>query len=880
MRKLRASLIRLAGLFDKKRRDTDLAAEFDSHLAFHIDDNIRAGMGYEEARRAALLKLGGIEAAKQLYRDRRGLPMIETILQDLKYAARALRAKPGFTLIAVATLALGIGANTAIFSAINAVLLRPLPYKNPDRLAMLWLDNRRLGLHEDLTSYPNYEDWKKSTTFQDMAGFVPGDGIVTSLDEPVRLISSYVNWNFFSVLGVSPAMGRTFTPDEDQPNKDLVVIISDGVWKRHFGSDPHILGRMLELNGSRCRIIGVMPAGFAFPTKDTQLWKTLAMTPRGRGNRGGFFLSVIGRMKPGVTLERARAEMSSIGQHLEQQYPDTNRGYGVWVVPLLAQTVGSTRQVLFVLLGAVTFVLLIACANVANLLLGRGAARGREIAVRAALGAGRRRIIRQLLTESVLLSTISGIIGLGVAFWGMRGLVLLAPKDLPRVNDITIDARVLVFTAAVCLLSAIIFGMAPALRVSGVDLNDALREGGRSVAGGMRSRFVRSGITVVEIAFSMILLAGAGLMIRTLLNLRSVNPGFQTENVLTWRVSRSQAQARQPDQLSAFYRDVLHRLQSIPEIQSAGVISDVFLSITPNSAGFTVEGKPSPPPEQQIEATMDSISPNYFQTMRVPLIKGRFFDDRDGKDTTPAVIINETMARRFWLGEDPIGKRFKWGPADSKSPWMTIVGVVADMRRQGMDKLARCETFSPLEQRLTRRSTLVVRTSSDPLKLAGVIRSEIRAVDKGAILYELSTVADQIGDSLSQRRFETLLLGLFAFIALTLAAIGIYGVVFQSVSQRISEIGIRVALGAQKYDLLRMILGEVVALVFGGAAIGELAALALTRSLSAVLYAVTATDPFTYVAVFVLLAFVAVLAAFIPAGRATRVDPVHALRYE
>jgi putative ABC transport system permease protein len=880
MRRLRALLIRLTGLFRRKSAEQDLTAEVESHLEMHIEDNIRAGMSFEEARRDALKRLGGIHLAKEVYRDRRSLPMLETLLQDLRYAFRTLRDKPGFTFVAVATLALGIGANTAIFSAINAVLLRPLPYKNPDRLAMLWMDNRRLGLHEDLTSYPNYEDWKKSTVFEDMAGFVPGDAIITSLEEPARVITAYVNWNFFGVLGVAPAMGRTFTSDEDLPNKDQVVVLSDGLWKRQFGSDPHVLDKTIEFNGTRYRIIGVMPASFAFPSKNTQLWKTLAMTPRGRGNRGGFFLSVIGRLKPGVTIERARAEMSGIGKRLEAQYPNTNRGYGVWVVPLLAQTVGSMRQVLLVLLGAVAFVLLIACANVANLLLGRGAARGREIAVRAALGAGRRRIVRQLLTESALLSSIAGVCGLAIAFGGMRGLVLLAPKDLPRISEIMIDGRVLIFTAAVSLLAAILFGMAPAWRVSGVDLNDALREGGRSLAGGLRSRFVRSGITIAEVCFSMILLSGAGLMIRTLLNLRSVNPGFQTGNILTWRIAPSRAKFTQPPQVAAFYKDVLERLRSIPAVQSAAVISDVFLSITPNSGNFAVEGKPTPPPEQQIEATTDAISANYFQTMRVRLIKGRFFDARDGTGTTPVVLINETMARRTWPGENPVGKRFKWGGPDSTAPWMTVVGVVADTRRQGIDKLARCETFSPLEQMPTRRKTLVVRTSSDPLKLAGLIRSEVRAVDKDTVLFELSTIADQIGDSLAQRRFETLLLGLFALVALALAAIGIYGVVFQSVSQRINEIGIRIALGAQKSDLLRMVIGEVFTLVLTGALLGVGAALALTRALSTVLYSVTATDPLTYIVMFLLLASVAALAGLIPARRAATVDPIHALRYE
>ncbi|MGI8743134.1 MAG: ABC transporter permease [Bryobacteraceae bacterium] len=813
--------------------------------------------------------------------------MLEThftqgLAQDLRTGLRLLRKSPTFTLVAMATLALGIGANTAIFSAINAVLLRPLPYKDPAGLAMLWLDNRRLGLHEDLTSYPNFEDWKKQNhVFDDMAGFVPSDTILTGLEEPARAIEALVNWNLFSVMGVPPALGRSFTADDDQPDKNRVVILSNGLWKRQFASDSHALGKTIELDGKPHQIVGVMPGGFAFPSKETQLWKPLGLSPRSRANRGGFFLSVIGRLKPGIAVGQARTEMGAIGARLEAQYPNSNKGYGVWVVPLLAQVVGTMRQVLLVLVGAVAFVLLIACANVANLFLGRGASREREIAVRAALGAGRGRLIRQLLTESAVLSLIAGGVGLAIALWGIRGLVLLAPKDLPRLDEIAINGRVLAFTLAVSVLAGIFFGIVPALRASRVDLNEGLREGGRTLAGGLRSRYVRSGLTIAEVAFSMILLAGAGLMIRSLLSLQSINPGFQTGNVLTWRISPSRSKYPQAPQVAAFYSDMLRRLQAIPGVEAAAAITDVFLSITPNSAGFTVEGHPSPPPEQQIEATIDSVSPNYFQAMRAPLLKGRFFDERDGKDTAPVVLINDTMARRFWPGEDPVGKRFRFGDPDrSKAPWLTVAGVVGDMRRQGMDKVARSETFVSMIQRPARGMTVVVRASSDPLKLAGLIRSEVRGLDKDAVLFERSTIADQIGDSLAQRRFETLLLGLFSLIALTLAALGIYGVVYQSVSQRTNEIGIRIALGAQKRDLLRMVMGEGLVLVCAGAFIGMLVALALTRTLTSLLYSVKPTDPITYAAVFLLLAGAAMLASVIPARRATEIDPMAALRHE
>ena len=871
---------RFMNLFRRDRVRDETDEELGFHLEARVRENLAKGLTPEEARQDAMHRFGGRLQAREKTRDADLLVGLETIAKDIRFAFRNLRKNPGVTAVTTLSLALGIGANTAIFSAIHAILLRPLPYKDPGRLAMLWLDNRRLGLHEDLTSYPNYEDWKKNRAFVDLAGFVPTDSILTGLEEPARVSDALITSNFFSVLGVQPAVGRSFRLEEQEPDRGRVVILSHGLCQRQFASDPLVLGKTIELNGRPHQIVGVMPAGFAFPSKDTQLWRPLAQTPQQRANRGGFFLSVVGRLKPGITWEQARTEMTGIGMYLEAQYPDLDKGYGVWVVPMLDQVVGKMREALLVLLGAVAFVLLIACVNAANLFLGRGAVRDREIAVRAALGAGRARLVRQLLTESTVLSIIAGGLGLATAFWGIRALVLLAPPDLPRLDEISIDGPVLAFTLVVSAMAGILFGIVPALRISRVDLNEALREGGRSLAGGKRLRYVRSGLTVAEVAFSMILLTGGGLMIRSLLSLQSIHPGFRTDNVLTWRISVSRSKYTKGPQVTAFYNELLGRLQSIPGVQGAAAITDIFLSITPNSAGFTVEGHPSPPPEQQIEATTDSISPNYFQTMGVPLIRGRFFDQHDGRDTLPVVLINETMARRFWPNEDAVGKRFKFGDPDPKTPWLTVVGVVGDMRRQGMDKQARSETFLPIAQEPSRGLTLVIHTASDPAKAADVVRNQVRALDKSTVLFERSTIADQIGDSLSQRRFETLLLGLFSLLALILATVGIYGVVFQSVSQRINEIGIRVALGAGKSSLLRMIVGESLNLVGMGAIIGGLAAFAISRALSSFLYSVTAADPITYLAVVLLLAVAAVLASVIPAQRATSVDPIHALRYE
>ncbi|HUI55852.1 MAG TPA: ABC transporter permease [Bryobacteraceae bacterium] len=871
---------RLFNLFRRERVDAEAEEEAQFHLVARMEENLARGMSLEDARRDAARRFGGGLQARERSRDADLVIWLDTLARDIRFAFRNLAKNRGVTLVAALSLALGIGANTAIFSAIHAILLRPLPYPEPGRLAMLWMDNRRLGLHEDLTSFPNYEDWKKSRVFEDLAGFVPSEVILTGLEEPARIPGAAVTWNFLSVLGVPPMLGRNFTAEEDQAGQAQVVILSYGLWQREFGGDRHVVGKTIEIGNKPYSVVGVMPADFAFPTKDSQLWRPLGLSATDRAHRDGYFLSVIGRMRPGVTRERAQAEMAAVGARLEAQYPDSNKGYGVWVVPLLEQVVGTMRQVLLVLLGAVAFVLLIACVNVANLFLGRGAARGREIAVRAALGAGRIRLVRQLLTESAVLSLFAGVLGLAIALFGIRGLVLLAPKDLPRLDQIAIDVPVLVFTLAVSLVAAILCGMLPALRVSGVDLNEALREGGRSLAGGKRSRHMRSALTVAEIAFSMILLTGAGLMIRSLLRLQSIHPGFRTENVLTWRIAPSRTKFPSRPQVVGFYADLLQRLQSIPSVLGAGATSDIFLSETPNSASFSVEGRPDPPPEQQIEATRDTISLNYFQTMGVTLIRGRFFNEHDGPDSTPVVIINETMAKRFWPGEDAVGRRYKLGDADSHAPWLTVVGIVADMRRQGLEKLARCETFLPMAQRPAIGMAVVVHTASDPAKVVGPVRDAARALDKSAVMFERSTIADQIGESLSQRRFETLLLGLFSLLALTLAAVGIYGVVYQSVSQRTNEIGIRVALGARKSGLLGMVVGETLARVGLGAVLGGAAALVLSRTLSSFLYAVTAADPLTYAAVMVLLLLAAALASLIPARRATGVDPVEALRYE
>lgn len=859
------------------RKDSDLDAEVRSYIDLLTDEKVRSGMTPVEARRAALIEAGKIEHVKEDVREAKPGLLLRNIAGDLRYGFRILRNSPGFTTVVILSLALGIGANVAIFSAINAILLRPLPYKDPDRLAMLWLDNRRLNLHEDLTSYPNFEDWRSQNhVFEAMSGFTSNDFALGGTEEPLRVDGAIVDAKFFPVLGVSPTLGRVFTESEDQPGHDTVAIISDGLWRTHFGGDPQVIGRTILLNDQSCTVIGVMPPEFGFPTKLVQIWKPLAVPQRAKASRGGFWMSVVGRLKPGIGIEKARAEMSAIGTRLEMQYPDNNRGYGVYVKPLLAHVVGNVRYVLYILLAAVSFVLMIACANVANLLLARGAAREREMALRSAIGAGRKRLITQLLTEGVALSLLAGTLGYFLAFAGIRLLPYVAPKGLPRLDEITMDARVLAFSALVSIVSAIIFGLTPALRISRVDLNDALREGGRSLTGGMRSQRLRTALMIAEVALAVVLLTGGGLMVRSLLALQNVQPGFRAEGVLTMHVSVPRSKYPEGAQAIAWFESVLARIQAVPGVESAGLVSDIFLSATPNSGNFSVEGHPDPPPEQRIEATVDTVSPGYFSTMGTPLVQGRFFTLSDSDGKTPVVIVNQSMAKRFWPSEDPIGRRFRFG----NRPWMTVVGVVADQRRQGLERPARAETFLPFRQRPGRGLYVVIRMTGDPMRLAGLIRSEIRSLEKSAIIDHVETLEQQLSASLLLRRFETKLLTALACVALLLAAIGIYGVTYYSVAQRTHELGVRIALGAKTATLLRMVVGQAVRTTAIGAVVGLAASLALVRSLSNMLYGVSFTDPLTIAAVLLVLGLIAALASYVPARRATNVDPMIALRWE
>jgi putative ABC transport system permease protein len=623
-----------------------------------------------------------------------------------------------------------------------------------------------------------------------------------------------------------------------------------------------------------------MPAGFRFPDRDDEVYLPLALDQKSKARRGSFGYHVIGRLKPGVRLEKAKAEMATIASRLEEQYRNILEGYGVNLVPLHRQVVGRVEVALWVLLGIVASVLLIACANVANLLLARAAVREREIAIRTALGAGRRRLVKQLLTESMLLGFLGGSVGLLIAFWGLKALVAISPEDIPRLDQIGMDGRVLAFTLGISLLTGLVFGLVPALQASKFDLNESLKEGGRSSTGGIQGRRVRSLLVVFEIAASLILLIGAGLMIRSFMRLQEVNLGFNPDRLLTMNLQLSRTKFPEGRQVATFYNDLFRRVESLPGVKSVGATSAIFIEALPNSSNFTIEGRPPLPAAEQIEAPLDSVSPNYFRTMGIRLLKGREFNDRDGPDSPNVVIINNTFSQRFWPVEDPLGKRFKFGGPDSRAPWLSIVGVVADMRRTGFEADVRCETFLPYSQNPVRFATLVVRTANDPLKLAATVRDAIWAMNADQPVSHIGTVDQLLDQMMAQRRLNMVLFGIFAGVALILAAVGIYGITSYSVTQRTHEIGIRMTLGADSGDVLRLILGHGALLASTGVAVGLIGALLLTRVMSSLLYEVSATDPTTFAVISLILITVALLASYVPAHRATKVDPMVALRYE
>jgi putative ABC transport system permease protein len=872
---------RLRGLFEHQRPERELDDEIRFHLQMQIEDNLKAGMTPEEARYAARRSFGAIEPMKETYRERRAFTVIETMAQDMRYAMRTLRRSPGFTATCVATLALAIGANTAMFSVLNAVLFRPLPYRFPEQLAMLWTENPSRNFREGRSAYWNVELWRRqSKRFADMAVFDPVSITLTSADRAEKISVVRTSPGFFRLLDVQPLLGRVFS-DEQAEARQRLALISYGFWQARFGGSQDALGATIELDGVPSQIIGILPAGFQFAGQNVDVWQPHTMFPDWeirRAARGADSWFVIGRLRPDVTFEQAQAEMSGIANRLDQQLPALERKRGISVAPLSLHLAGPrARSALWMLTGAVLCVLLIAATNVASLSLARGAGREREIAIRAALGASRARIVRQLLAESLTLAVMSGLLGLFVAMAGIRLILAVKPGDLARLNEVSLDPRVLACALALCLLTGILVGLAPAISMVRRNLISAVHEGGRGSAGGIAIGGIRRSLVIAEFALALVLLAGAGLLIRSLWSARNVDPGFRPERVLSMQIRTPALMAA--TQRANFYNRVLERIESLPGVSGAGFIGDLFIGSDPEQI-LTTEGEARAISERR-HVRRDEVSAGLFRALNVPLLRGRFFSAEDGPDSPRVAIVNDAMARRLWSGRDPVGKRFKLGAGDSAKLWFTVVGVVGDMRRQGLENEPIPQIFEPLAQNPSGSGSILIRTYvDDPLKMSGTIQAAVREVEKHAPVYGVTTLENRLGAFLTPRRFQTSLVAGFSAVALLIAAIGIYGLIQYSIAARTREIGIRIAVGAQAGAIFRMIVGEGLKLSLTGLALGLAGALALSRAGSSLLFGVTASDPLTFVTVSLLLIAVAAAACYFPARRAMKVDPVEALRHE
>jgi putative ABC transport system permease protein len=803
------------------------------------------------------------------------------LLKDIHYALRLLLKRPGFTIVAVVTLALGIGANTAIFSVVNSVLFAPLPYEEPEKLVVVWDRQVISNETQQPVAVANFLDWREqNNVFEQLSILRLGPFNLTHNGETERVTGARVSSNFYTLLRVKPLIGRAFLETEDQPGAEPVALISYGLWQRRYGADPQLVGKSVQVDGIPYTVIGVLPRGVNYPTADTDLVTPFIPQPR-EMHRSIHFLRALGRLRPGVSMEQARAAMDTIAARLEQQYPDTNTGWRVELVPLHEQLVGKIRPALLVLLGAVGCVLLIACANVANLLLARAAGRRVELAVRTALGASRSQLIRQLLTESVLLSLCGGLVGLLLAVWGVPVLTRLSSGSIPRVEEIGISYRVLGFTVLVSLLTGLIFGILPAWQSSTSKLTDTLREGRRGTGGGLLHKRVLNVLVVTEVALALVLLVGAGLMIRSFISVRQVSPGYDPKGVLTAGVGLSPIKYPNLPEQAAFYQNLLARLEQLPGVVAVAGVSRLPVVAAISSSNFTIQGRPVAIGHEPA-ANVRLTSPGYFQTMGIPLSQGRDFNARDTKDSPDALIINQVMAERFWPGENPLGKFIQLSA--ERTRWREVVGVVGNEKLSGLDNEIGPAIYVPLTQNsfpnAMRQIFIVARTEGEPMSLASVIQKELRAIDEQQALFQIRTLDEVISNSLAQRRFNSLLMVIFAALAGLLAAVGIYGVIAYSVTQRTHEIGVRLALGAQPFDVLKMVLGQGVRLSLVGIALGLVASFALTRVLSSLLYGVSATDPITFLGIPLLLTAVALLASYLPARRATKVDPMIALRYD
>jgi putative ABC transport system permease protein len=886
-------------------REAEIIEELTQHLEDRYKELVSGGATEEEAQRKVLQEMSDEDLlARGLRRVEQEVPQeplvpgggdrgnfLRTIWQDIRYGLRMFAKNPGFSAVAVLTLALGIGANTAIFTVLNTVVLRPLPFKDPGQLVRVGESDLHEAPRIGEVSYPNFLDWKaENHVFEGMAVFHTGAFTLIGANEAVHLEGAVVSSDLFSLLGVFPTMGRNFSQNEDQPaggSTGRPVIVSWESWQARFAADPGVLGTVINLDNNSFTVVGVMPKGFQFPiqAEPAQLWVTIGTDaektdekPPATAEREARYLQVVARLKPKVTLAEARADMAVVASHLEKEYPGPDSSTGAWLVPELGAVVGDFKAELFITFAAVGFVLLIGCANVANLLLVKATARKKEIAIRAALGANRSRIARQMVTESLLLSVIGASLGLMLAIWGTRVFASLNPLQLPRLMETGLDAWVLGFAVLLTLLTGLLFGLAPAARASKADLTEGLREGGG--LGGITGRLtLRNALVVGEIALALVLAAGAGLLAESLRYLTAVHPGFDPHNVLTFNVDLPGTRYSFQQRIE-FYRDLIVRLKALPEVEAASAIAGLPFGGQGMACSFKIEGHPTPKGEY-FDTDFHAVAAGYFRTMKIPLVQGRDFTERDDLKATPVVIINQTLARRFFPRANPVGKRIR--PAISngyrEAPMREIVGVVADVQGRGLARPPAPDVYVP-EAQSGMVMTGVVRTKMDPRGLVGAVRSEVRGLDKQLPLYDVMTLDQYLATAVSDSRFNALVLGLFAALALVLTAIGIYGVVSYTVAQRTHEIGLRMALGAGQSDALKLILTQAFFLALAGVVAGLIGAFGLTRFLASLLYEVKPDDPATLTAISLLIMGVALFASYIPARRATKVDPMVALRYE
>jgi putative ABC transport system permease protein len=805
---------------------------------------------------------------------------MDSILRDLKFSIRSLLKRPALTFIAILTLGIGIGANSAIFSMVNALLLKPLPFPDPDRIVALWDKVPSRGVERNEVTVANYLDWRaQNKSFEQLGIYRWWSTNLTGAETPERVQGFLVTPNFLEITGVKPIMGRGFLPEEDQPGKDTVVLLTYTLWQRRFGADPNIVSKTISTNGIQRTVVGVLPPDFNYP-KGGEIYAPLAITPELARSRDNHSYLGIGRLKAGVSLAAAQADLDTIATQLEKQYPETNTGRGVVIYPVLADTVRMYATAIWVMMGAVGFVLLIGCANVANLMLARALSRQREIALRAALGASRWRIIRQLLTESVILGLAGGFLGVLIAYWTVDAIRAANPGEAARFaagwSHLGINLPVLIFTLVVSVLSGVLFGLAPALQLSKADLNSTLKEGARQASGSHRLRGL---LVISEVALSLMLLVSAGLLLRSFLQLVKTDPGFDSENLMTMSLVLPAAKYKEEPQRVTFYSDLVKRVEALPGITSAALVSHLPLGGSNSSTSLLIEGIPEPPPGQEFSARYRVCTPNYFQTMGIPVLKGRAFTEQDRAGSQLAVIVNETFARKFWPDTDPIGQRVRYTGPLAENPWMQVVGVVQDVKHE-MDLPVTPDFYTPHAQDAWSSMVLVAKTKVEPAAMAAPMRQEVWALDKDQPVFDVHTMREVRAISLALHSFSSILLSIFAGVAVLLAAIGIYGVMFYAVIQRTQEIGIRMALGARAFDVLKLILRNGMSLALIGVAVGLLGSYGLTRLLASLLFGVTPTDMITFSLVTLGLLLIAFVACYIPARRATKVDPLVALRYE